>query len=88
MAVYSPRMNRRTEPRLRTASADSPCVQVCQLHPDGSHCVGCFRTGEEIAKWNLYTAAEREAVLARLEQRRAARRAERRAQRLVRQGDA
>lgn len=78
-------MNRRVEPRLRTASADSPCVQVCQLHPDGSHCVGCFRTGEEIAQWSRYSRAEREAVLLRLEERRAARRAQRRARRLARQ---
>jgi len=81
-------MSRRNEPRLRTASADSPCVQVCQLHPDGSHCVGCFRTGEEIAQWSRYTTAERDGVLARLGQRRAARRAERRAQRLQRHGGA
>lgn len=63
-------------------------MQVCQLHPDGSHCVGCFRTGEEIAQWSRYTTAERETVLLRLEQRRAARRAERRAQRLERHGGA
>jgi hypothetical protein len=81
-------MSRRDEPGLRTASTDSPCVQVCQLHPDGSHCVACFRTGEEIARWSRYTAAEREDVLVRLEQRRAARRAQRRAQRLERNGGA
>lgn len=81
-------MNRRADPRLRTPSADSPCVQVCQLHPDGSHCVGCFRTGEEIAQWSRYSTAERAAVLLRLEERRTARRAQRRAQRLQRQGGA
>lgn len=88
LAVYSPRMSRRVEPRLRTASTDSPCVQVCELHPDGSHCVGCFRTREEIAQWIRYSAAEREEVLVRLEQRRAARRAQLHAQRLERNGGA
>jgi len=63
-------------------------VQVCQLHPDGSYCVGCFRTGEEITQWSRYSACEREAVLLRLQERRAARRAQRRAQRLQRNGSA
>jgi len=52
---------------------------VCQLHPDGSHCVGCFRTTEEIAAWPGLGELERRDVLARLEQRRAARREQRRA---------
>ncbi len=67
-------MSRDRDPRLDPASADSPCVKVCTLHPDGSHCTGCFRTVEEIALWRRYSAAERRAVLARLDERRAARR--------------
>lgn len=77
-------MSRRTPPRLRSASSDSPCVNVCTVHPDGTHCMGCFRTVDEIARWGSYSAAEREAVLARLEARRAARREERRAARRTR----
>ena len=75
-------MNRRTEPRLRTASTDSPCVQVCALHPDGSYCLGCFRTSAEIGAWSTYSAEQRDSVLHELDARRARRREERRKQRL------
>ena len=72
-------MTRRSEPRLRAATADSPCVQVCTMHPDGSHCVGCFRTLEEIGTWSTMDTPQREAIMPLLEQRRAQRRAQKRA---------
>lgn len=28
----------------------TPCIGVCTLAPSG-HCDGCFRTGDEIARW-------------------------------------
>ena len=74
-------MKQRIEPRLRTASHDSPCVQVCTLHPDGSYCLGCFRTVTEIGAWSTYSASERDTVLRELESRRARRRQQRRKQR-------
>jgi len=76
--VYSQPMKARREPGLRAASADSPCVQVCTLHPDGSYCLGCFRTTTEIGDWSTYSAAERDTVLRELDVRRARRREERR----------
>lgn len=36
----------------------TPCIGVCTLAPDG-HCDGCFRTGDEIARWSTMTDAER-----------------------------
>ena len=48
------------------AAAASPCVRLCMLHPDARICVGCHRTGEEIARWRSMSAAERRAVLAEL----------------------
>lgn len=77
-------MSRDTPPRLAPSSAASPCVSVCTLHPDGSHCVGCLRTLAEIGGWSRYSDDERRAVLARIEERRAARREERRALRRAR----
>ena len=74
-------MSRATPPRLRPASPASPCVNVCTLHPDGSHCLGCFRTLDEIAAWSGLSDTERRGVLVRIEERRAARRAEIRARR-------
>jgi predicted Fe-S protein YdhL (DUF1289 family) len=29
----------------------SPCINVCQLTPTRSFCIGCGRTPEEIATW-------------------------------------
>jgi predicted Fe-S protein YdhL (DUF1289 family) len=63
-------------------------VQVCALHPDGSHCVGCFRTPDEIAAWSSLDDAQRDAVMQDLERRRALRRAERRRHRVGHRGGA
>jgi len=40
----------------------SPCVGVCTLDPNGGNCLGCGRTGDEIAEWGLADAARREAI--------------------------
>ena len=44
----------------------SPCIDVCVLHRREGICVGCLRTGEEIAAWPGMSDAERERVLAEL----------------------
>ncbi|MDI5892547.1 DUF1289 domain-containing protein [Halomonas rhizosphaerae] len=44
----------------------SPCVQVCRLTPEGTHCEGCGRTLDEIARWTRMDEAERVAVWQRL----------------------
>jgi predicted Fe-S protein YdhL (DUF1289 family) len=36
----------------------SPCIGVCELNGAG-YCVGCHRSGEEIAGWLQFTDAER-----------------------------
>ena len=30
----------------------SPCISVCRMMPDRSHCEGCFRTLDEIRIWS------------------------------------
>ncbi len=45
---------------------DSPCVQVCVLHPEAGICVGCYRSAAEIARWSAMTPDERRAVMAEL----------------------
>jgi len=45
---------------------ESPCRQVCVIHPAARICVGCFRTVEEIARWSRYTPEERRAIMAEL----------------------
>lgn len=41
---------------------DSPCVNVCRMNEDRSHCVGCFRTIDDIRAWSKADAAVRKAI--------------------------
>ena len=50
----------------------SPCVSVCKLTADRSHCLGCLRTLAEIKAWKGMEPADKRALLAELEVRRAA----------------
>lgn len=51
------------------AEIESPCVKVCVLHPEARLCVGCYRTGEEIARWSRMTSEERHEIMAALPDR-------------------
>jgi hypothetical protein len=42
---------------------DSPCVQICVLHPGARICVGCYRTGEEIAAWSRLSPERRREIM-------------------------
>ncbi len=44
----------------------SPCVSVCRMTPDRSHCEGCFRTIPEIRAWSNASSAQRRAIWAAL----------------------
>ncbi|MFU8876739.1 MAG: DUF1289 domain-containing protein [Wenzhouxiangellaceae bacterium] len=46
-------------------SVESPCIDICRLDDSGL-CVGCFRTGNEIAGWLGYSAEQRQEIMARL----------------------
>jgi predicted Fe-S protein YdhL (DUF1289 family) len=50
----------------------SPCTGICRLDPGTGWCLGCGRTGQEIAAWPDADDAGRQAILARLDQRLAA----------------
>ena len=47
----------------------SPCISVCRMTPDRSHCEGCFRTLDEIRVWSRADAPQRRAIWAQLLQR-------------------
>ena len=47
----------------------SPCISVCRMSEDRSHCLGCLRTIPEIRAWAQADSAERLAIWARLAQR-------------------
>ncbi|MGB1176748.1 MAG: DUF1289 domain-containing protein [Candidatus Puniceispirillaceae bacterium] len=60
-------MSRQTD----NAALPSPCISVCRLDPETGHCIGCFRTGAEIAAWRSMTADDQRALLDALRDRRA-----------------
>ena len=52
-------MLQNSEGRLET-----PCVNVCMLDDASGLCVGCGRSGAEIAGWVDMSPAERRAIMA------------------------
>jgi len=47
----------------------SPCVGICALDADG-YCIGCFRSGTELADWAYASEDAKRAILARCRARR------------------
>lgn len=47
----------------------SPCISLCRMAPEGGHCLGCFRTLDEIGAWSGAGPAQRRAIWAALLQR-------------------
>ena len=50
----------------RRDEIDSPCVKICVLHPRARICIGCLRTGEEIAAWSRLSPERRAEIAAEL----------------------
>ena len=44
----------------------SPCISVCRMSPDRSHCEGCFRTLDEIRIWSRADADLRRGIWVQL----------------------
>lgn len=40
----------------------SPCISVCRMTPDRSHCEGCFRTLDELRVWSSADNPRRRAI--------------------------
>lgn len=45
-------------PPLPNQPVLSPCIGVCELN-DAGYCIGCHRSGEEIARWLQFSDAQR-----------------------------
>ncbi|MBI6629194.1 DUF1289 domain-containing protein [Pontibaca salina] len=58
-----------TPPLWKRNEIESPCVQICVIHPEERICIGCYRTGDEIARWSGMTAEERRTIMAALPER-------------------
>jgi uncharacterized protein len=42
---------------------ETPCTKICVIDPVTSFCIGCGRSGNEVAGWINYTPAERRGVM-------------------------
>ncbi len=54
-----------TDVACQLEPVESPCVDICRLDDQG-YCVGCFRTGQEIADWLAYSPEQRSDIMKRL----------------------
>ncbi len=48
---------------------DSPCVNICMIDDKSGICVGCGRSGDEIAGWIDMSPTERRSIMAALPER-------------------
>ncbi|HET7408839.1 MAG TPA: DUF1289 domain-containing protein, partial [Paracoccaceae bacterium] len=58
-----------TDEVWKRAEVESPCVNICVVHPEARICIGCHRTPDEIARWSRMTPEERRAIMAELADR-------------------
>ena len=42
---------------------ESPCVQICVVHPETRICTGCYRTIDEITDWSRMTPEARRIIM-------------------------
>lgn len=42
---------------------ESPCVQICVVHPTERICTGCYRTIDEISRWSKMDSDERAEIM-------------------------
>lgn len=47
----------------------SPCVNICVVHPQARICTGCYRSIDEITSWSKMSNDERAEVMAELPSR-------------------
>lgn len=56
----------------KRAEIESPCVQVCVIHPETRLCTGCARSIDEIGAWSRMSPEVRRAIMDELPHREAA----------------
>ena len=47
----------------------SPCKRECKLDEDNEYCVSCFRTINEISRWENFSDIEKNKILLKLKNR-------------------
>ena len=58
-----------SKPVWKRDEVESPCVQICVVHPAERICTGCYRTIDEITRWSKMSAEERREIMAELPDR-------------------
>ena len=58
------------EPPIWTRDeVQSPCINICVVHPEERICTGCLRSIDEITQWSKLTDNERADITAELPDR-------------------
>lgn len=47
----------------RQTGIESPCIDICVIDRETRLCIGCARTGDEIAAWSRLTPEARRAIM-------------------------
>ena len=50
-------------PLWKRDEIESPCVQICVVHPETRICTGCYRTIDEITNWSRMTPEARRNIM-------------------------
>ena len=50
-------------PLWKRDEIESPCVQICVVHPETRICTGCYRTIDEITDWSRMTPETRRDIM-------------------------
>ena len=50
-------------PLWKRDEIESPCVQICVVHPETRICTGCYRTIDEITDWSRMTPEARRNII-------------------------
>ena len=53
----------------RRNEIDSPCIQICVIHPTERICTGCYRSIDEIGAWSRFSDEERAEIMQELQER-------------------
>lgn len=53
----------------RRDEIQSPCVNICVVHPEARICTGCLRSIQEITDWSRMSHEQRAAVMEALPER-------------------
>jgi len=53
----------------KRSEVESPCIQVCVVHPEERICTGCLRSIDEITRWSKMAPEERSEIMAELPSR-------------------